>query len=225
MAIHLFDPPLQGARLEFLAPGDEGRGELERFIHDTYARAYGADLRRFLPLLIGLRDRQGRPLAAMGIRAARDERLLLEHYLDAPVEEVIAERRGVAVARDSVVELGNLAVAHAGAARWMIVALNAYLGGAGFQWVTLTAVPALRNAFARLDLPLTPLAEADGARLGEERAVWGRYYETHPVVMAGDISEGFDRLTRAMRLEQAYELLRGMWERALAAGLRTQAAA
>jgi hypothetical protein len=154
----------------------------------------------------------------MGVRTAAAEGLLLEHYLDAPVESYLSGVAGRPVDRDGVVELGNLAVAHPGAARWMIVALNAYLRGAGFSWVALTAVPALRNAFRRLGLPLTELAPARGEALGAERATWGSYYQTRPVVVAGDVEEGFARLERTLYLEQAHCLLAGLWEHALATG-------
>ncbi len=207
-----------GAHLQLLPAGAPGRAALESFVHDTYARAYGADVREFMPLLIALRSHAGEPLAVMGVRSAAQEGLLLEHYLDAPVEEVIRVRTGAAVRRDGVVELGNLAVAHAGAARWMIVALNAFLRGAGVEWVTLTAVPALRNAFGHVGIDLTALAQADGSRLGAARHRWGSYYDRKPVVLAGNVAHGFARLQQAMELEQACALLRGLWEQSLADG-------
>ncbi|MEW6646230.1 MAG: thermostable hemolysin [Pseudomonadota bacterium] len=207
-----------GAHLELLPAGAGGRAELEAFVHDTYARAYGADVREFMPLLIALRSAAGEPLAVMGVRSAAQQTLFLEQYLDAPVEQVIHSRGGCAVRRERVVELGNLAVAHAGAARWMIVALNAFLRGAGVEWVALTAVPALRNAFAHVGIDLTELAQADGARLGAARARWGSYYDSKPVVLAGDVAQGFERLQQAMQLEQACALLRGLWEQSLADG-------
>lgn len=207
-----------GAHLELLPAGARGRAELEAFVHSEYARAYGADVREFMPLLIALRSHEGEPLAVMGIRSAEQQRLFLEQYLDAPVEAVISARTGAAIRRGGIVELGNLAVAHAGAARWMIVALNAFLRGAGVEWVALTAVPALRNAFNRAGLGLTELAQADGTRLGAARTAWGRYYDRVPVVLAGNVAQGFDRLQQAMQLEQACVLLRGLWEQSLADG-------
>ncbi|GAB6044117.1 thermostable hemolysin [Endothiovibrio diazotrophicus] len=210
---------LNGARLEFLERDSAGRDTLERFIRDGYRDAFDAELAQFMPLLIGLRGADGTPLAAMGIRAADREPLLLEHYLDGPVEREIARAIPNATPRrGAIVELGNLVVNHAGAARCMIVALNAYLRGAGFDWVVLTAVPGLRNAFRRLGLPLTELAEADGTRLGEARHAWGRYYDHRPVVVAGNVADGFDRLEQAFRLERALGLLHGLWEHALSAG-------
>ena len=210
---------LNGARLEFLERGAPGRETLEAFIQQGYREAFDAELTHFMPLLIGLRGADGEPLAAMGIRAADHEPLLLEHYLDRPVEQEIARSvPGCNPHRSAVVELGNLVISHAGAARCMIIALNAYLRGAGFDWVVLTAVPGLRNAFRRLHLPLTELAEADGERLGEARHAWGRYYEQRPVVVAGCVAEGFDRLERAFQLEQAMGLLHGLWNHALNAG-------
>ncbi len=218
MGIPITELNPHGAKLELLPTGTGGRAELEAFIHDTYARVYGADLREFMPLLIALRSAAGEPLAVMGLRSAAQERLFLEQYLDAPVDQVIHARSGCSVRRDRVVELGNLAVAHAGAARWMIVALNAFLRGAGVEWVVLTAVPALRNAFARVGIDLTELGQADGARLGAARARWGSYYDSKPVVLAGNVEQGFEHLQQAMQLEQACALLRGLWKQSLIDG-------
>lgn len=211
-----FNP--HGVHLELLPAAAGGRVALEAFIHATYARAYGADVREFMPLLIALRSTAGEPLAVMGVRSAAAEPLFLEQYLDAPVEQIIPARGGCPVQRERVVELGNLAVAHAGAARWMIVALSAFLRGAGVEWVALTAVPALRNAFHHLGIQLTELAPADAGRLGADRARWGRYYDSAPVVLAGNVAQGCERLEQTMQLEHACALLRGLWERSLADG-------
>lgn len=206
------------ARLRLVERGDPARERLERHIHDSYARTYGADLRHFLPTLIGLESADQRVLGAMGLRRAAAERLFLEQYLDTPVERVLAERLGHPVGRRDVVELGNLAAGSPGAARTLIVALAGYLRGAGVHWVVLTAVPSVRNAFRRMNLFLIDLAAADGARLGAERASWGSYYDHHPTVVACNVEHSDRRLQRALATEQPLALFRGLWQDALVQG-------
>ena len=45
--------------------------------------------------------------------------------------------------------MGNLATVSSGGARWLIIALTAYLQGAGYDWVVFTAVRSLRNSFEK----------------------------------------------------------------------------
>ena len=74
-------------------------------------------------------------------------------------------------------------------------------GDAEIAVAVLTAP--LRRMFQRLGVNLVPLAKADPARLGPERAIWGSYYENDPVVCAGLVAEGQARLARfAARIER-----------------------
>jgi hypothetical protein len=101
--------------------------------------------------------------------------------------------------RSGIVEIGNLAPASAGQARWLICTLSAFLIGAGFTHVVFTSVPKLRNAFSRMGLPLAWIADADQQRLPlQERSEWGSYYDCRPAVYAGDIVAAIPALTRLM---------------------------
>jgi len=206
------------ARLRFVDRDDPGRKRLERHIHHCYARTYGADIQQFLPTLVGLEAPDGCVLGAMGLRPAACEPLFLEQYLDAPVEQVLAERLGAPVRREALVELGNLAAGSPGAARTLIVGLSAYLRGARLEWVVLTAVPSVRNAFRRMNLFLIDLAAADGTRLGPEQARWGSYYVQRPAVVACNVQRSYRRLQRAMATERSLLLLQGLWQDALDQG-------
>lgn len=212
-------------RLRFVEAGDPSRPKLERHIHARYARAYGADVRHFLPTLIGLETTDDRVVGAMGLCSAARQPLFLEQYLDNSVEAVLGARLGRELERGTIVELGNLAAGSPGAARWMIIALNAYLCGAGFRWVVFTAVPALRNAFRRLGIKLEELQPADGNRLGADKARWGSYYDHCPVVVAADVRRSFVTLRCALEMEQAMAVFRGLWEHALHQGARVGRAA
>lgn len=196
-----------------------GRREIEAFIHKTFDRAYGADVRHYMPRLMSLRDEAGTPLAALGFRFAAGGRLFLEQYLDDPIESRLAAGIRAPLARTGIVEVGNLAVAHAGGARWLIAALTAYLAGGGYRWAVFTAVPGLVNAFRRLGIPLIALAAADIARLPpEERASWGTYYDSAPTVMAASVEQSFNALSAYLNAPPEHRSLAPLWARAYAAG-------
>jgi hypothetical protein len=171
--------------------GSAGRAELEGYIHDLFAHGYGAEIKHFLPQLMSLRDGQGELLAALGMRCGNSGPLFLENYLDVSVEERLAAVAAVAVQRDSIVEIGNLASSRPGAARWLFLALAAYLHGRGAQWAIFTVAPFLKNTFIKLGFNLHILAKADKRRLGDEARDWGSYYDAEPEVMAVDVAQAF----------------------------------
>ena len=85
------------------------RAEVESFVRETFALAYGASVRSFMPRLLAVCRKDGDLLAAFGVRSARDEKLFLENYLDQPVEQAIEEKTGVKlVSADNVGELVSL---------------------------------------------------------------------------------------------------------------------
>lgn len=200
-----------------------GRHAVENFIHQHYARAYGADVRHFLPRLLVLHD-DTELQAALGFRRARGNRLFLERYLDISIEAALSLRLGRYVPRHGLVEVGNLVTAHAGGARWLIAALTGYLKGAGYDWAVFTAVPALRNAFTRLGVELVPLAPADPTRLDpEERALWGSYYATEPMVMAASVHQSHDALQGKLLQDNDGNGWLSLWREAFAAGVEGSA--
>ena len=87
----------------------------------------------------------------------------LEQYLEQPIEKVLSVKinyEASEISRNTIVEVGNLAAHHAGGTRWLIIALTAYLQGAGYDWVAFTSVPSLRNSFRKLGLKLFSLGPA-----------------------------------------------------------------
>ena len=175
--------------------GDSRRAGLEAFIAQTFLASYGARLDHFCDTLIGCAGDDGQWVAALGYTPAVLGPTFLEQYLDAPLECEIAVRTGQPVDRASVVEVGNLAAVHAGAARALIVHTTHLLHALGLRWVAFTATPSLLNSFRRLSLQPRMLAQADPARLTDGGHAWGRYYDTHPQVMFGDIRYGHDKLS------------------------------
>ena len=171
------------------------RSRLESFVHDCFADTYGANVRQFMPELLGL-CQQGTLQAGVGIRGGASGPLFLEHYLDQPVCDAIRQHTDLPVNREQVVEVGNLAALAPGAGRLLIIALTHYLATSGYTWVVFTGTPMLLNSFQRLTLSPIDLGPADPLRLGEARLEWGSYYATRPRVMAGYIPEGFNQLHR-----------------------------
>lgn len=200
-------PPARSCRaraaLERFDRGDPGRAGLEAFIAATFLRNYGARIAHFSDTLVGCRDADGTWTAALGYSVAGAAPLFLEHYLDAPIEAEVGRRMARPVARGDIVEVGNLAATHPGAARALIVGTTALLHELGLRIVVFTATTSLLNSFGRLHLRPQPLALADPARLPDGGAQWGRYYDTHPQVMFGDIHYGYTELARlATRLRR-----------------------
>ena len=170
------------------APASAGeRGELERFIAERFRIAYGARVGHFCAQLVGVGDSAGRCLAAAGYTAARSAQLYLEHYLDAPVEALLARAAGRRIARESIAEVGNLAAAP-GMGRALIPLLGRHLHAMGVRWVVFTATRELRNAFRRLALEPLDLAPAAASRLPDGGAAWGSYYLHDPHVIGGPIA-------------------------------------
>lgn len=162
-----------------------GREHLERFIHTVFRRAYGANISHFMPTLLSLHDQDERVLAVCGLRRAASGPLFLENYLESPVEAVLSTRVGSAVARNSVVEIGNLAVTELGMARCLLREVIRHLLATDAEWAVFTAIPALRNSLGKLNVQLEVLCDASLDQVpSAEQPDWGSYYQQQPQVMA-----------------------------------------
>lgn len=164
---------------------DPSRATLEGFIKKVFKRAYGAEIKHFMPRLMSLTDRDSGLLAVCGLRQAKTDALFLENYMDQPVDKLLSERTGLAIQREEIVEIGNLAVAEPGMARQLLAGVIDHLHGTPAQWAVFTAIPSLRNSLAKLNVQLEVLCDARLDCLPEqERAGWGSYYDQNPQVMA-----------------------------------------
>jgi hypothetical protein len=172
------------------------RAGLEAYIAETFFTAYGAEVRHFCDHLIGCRDSEGRWVAALGFTFAGSGKTFLEHYLDVPLERAISSRVGEGVERRQVVEVGNLAASHVGAARTLIACTTEYLYRERLVWVAFTATRGLLNSFTRLKLNPRVITYADPLRLPDGGKSWGSYYSTKPQVMFGDIRSGYAQLAK-----------------------------
>lgn len=171
--------------LRILDRHDSHRDMAETFVKDIFFKSYQAHITTFYPVLLSITRMNNRFAAVAGVRPAASEALFSEHYLDRPIEQILS------TPREKIVEIGNLAPDGAGHARWLISTLNSFMVNAGFSHVVFTAVPRLRNAFKRLNLPLTCLADASQEHLPDyEKMNWGHYYDAKPAVYVGDLMAG-----------------------------------
>lgn len=161
-----------------------GRAALERYIHDRFAREYGADINKYMPYLIQYASLV-EPYAAVGFRCAGEDRLFLETYLSQPVEVELASIADLAVSRHKIIEVGNLAATRPGASAPLFGALACFLDQLDFEWVVICATPTVQNVFSKLQIPLLRLADASREALpADQQALWGSYYQCKPQVMA-----------------------------------------
>lgn len=184
-------PSLLSERVDAHHPTRVG---VEAFIAHVYRERYGARLTSFLPHLLAFRSGEGELQAATGLRYASEGPLFVEQYLDRPADEAIATRLGLGVQRHELVEVGNFASLSAGDARDIIVRMTELLHGEGVRWVLFVATRQLRNAFNKLHLGTQVLAAADPGRLQNGSDDWGRYYDSNPHVLWGDIAAGYAHL-------------------------------
>jgi len=203
--------------INLVSEGEHKRHDIERFIKRVFRLAYGARVKHFLPYLLSMRQND-RMLAALGIRPAAEGELFLETYLDTPVENTLAAQFKRPIDRNRIVEVGNLSSAHGGGARALIIALTAYLSGAGYEWAVFTATPKVRNSFAKLGIELVPLAEADKRRLGDAQHSWGSYYEQQPTVVVANVAQGARMIRAIMEAEQLFPTAQQLWDDAISAG-------
>lgn len=161
------------------------RHEIEQFIHDVFAKTYGANVQHFMPELVSLRDEDGELVAAFGLRNADTAPLFLEQYLDAPIETVFSGRFNKSIDRSQITEIGNLAVSNPRNAGVLIAHVIQYSLDRGLEWGVATAHHSLQNGLIKGGRDVYALQAADPARLAPaELASWGSYYHNSPQVVA-----------------------------------------
>jgi len=181
--------------------GHHPRDAVERYIHERFLSAYGANVAEFMPWLLTLRC-AGSLSAVVGMRPAGSGPLFVEHYFDEPVERLLAERSGRPVERYELLEIGNLVSTWRGSSQLLMVMLPLLASALGYRWLVFTATAEVAKLIGRLHFELVPLCRADGDRLGERRATWGSYYDNTPMVMAGYLPDALQQLA-AQRLPTA----------------------
>lgn len=177
---------LPSLRFSLQLPGSPERQAAESYVRDRFAARHGARILHFLPNLITLGS-GGNHCAAVGLSAAASGPLFAETYLDAPVEEAIAQATGLDVERGDILEIGNLVSTWKGSSLLLFVFLTEVIARLGQRWVLFTATREVEALLARMKYSPVVLADADPSRLPDGGASWGRYYQSLPRVMFGDV--------------------------------------
>lgn len=160
------------------------RAGLEQYIHDRFAREYGADINKYMPFLIKYGS-DTQTYAAVGFRTAANHRLFLETYLDKTIERELMDITGLDIGREKIVEVGNLAATRPGSSAALFGVLACFLDRINYEWVVICATPTVQNVFSKLQIPLIRLAEASKEALpADQQFLWGSYYDCKPQVMA-----------------------------------------
>ncbi|WP_339616143.1 thermostable hemolysin [uncultured Gilvimarinus sp.] len=175
-------------RCELLSRGCDGRAQAEAHIVHAFKESHGAHIDHFLPVLAGLSCNE-RFQAVAGIADASKHPLFAEHYLDMPIDKMLSKRYGITAKRSEIVEIGNLASNWKGSSLLLLVFIGEMLYRLGFRWCVFTATPQVAKLLARLDFAPQSIADADPSRLPDGGAHWGRYYDTQPQVLLGDLSQ------------------------------------
>lgn len=164
---------------------DPDREEVEHFVHQVFAKTYGANVKQFMPQLVNLRDENNELVAVFGLRQAESEPLFLERYLDAPIETVLSNRFNRIITRHQITEIGNLAVANPRNAGILIAHVIQHSLDIHVEWCVATAHHSLQNGLIKGGRDVYALQHADQSRLtSAEQQSWGRYYDNSPQVVA-----------------------------------------
>ncbi|MFE0510523.1 thermostable hemolysin [Streptomyces sp. NPDC058964] len=156
-------------------------------VQDVFAAQYDARIRpnpdAFLAYFETAEDDSESALACAGLSFPEQDGILLERYLDAPVEKIIADELGSPVAREQILQIGNIASVRASAGGEIIKALPLVMACLGRPYAVMTMTGRLAMLMQRLGVVFHPLVDASRDRLTpEEAAQWGSYYDTRPVV-------------------------------------------
>jgi hypothetical protein len=136
---------------------------------------------------MSVQDAAGDIHAVVGFRLAETGPLFLEHYLDDPIEQVLARSLEPGADRRQVAEIGNLGSKSPGATIFLFRALAEHLRSLGRDIAVATATRDLRAILGKFGVATVELARADPERLPDRGSTWGSYYSTDPKVMAGSI--------------------------------------
>lgn len=178
---------------------------MQQYVYDCFRRAYGADVIEFAPLLLELRCAE-RTSGVVGLRAASQQPLFSERYLDAPVERVVSEFTGQSVERGEILEIASLAALRPGACQLINIMLVAVAHAAGYRYGCFASTSQLQRILSKQYFAVSTLADANPACLGAAAVRWGSYYETEPCVLLVDIQATLQALQKQYLSAAFFEL-------------------
>lgn len=178
-------PQIRIPRFGLHTPDSAERSAVEAYIHDRFANVHHAEVSHFLPNIISL-SCGGEYSAAVGLAPASNGQLFAEQYLDQPVEQVISQKLDIGIARDQIVEIGNLVSTWRGGSLLLFIVIGEVMKRLGYHYVMFTGTREVKALLARLRYSPVVLADANPAVLPDGGASWGTYYSNQPQVMFGD---------------------------------------
>ncbi|CAI3797698.1 thermostable hemolysin [Rheinheimera sp. MM224] len=174
------------ALLQLVKSSDIQRASIEQFIASGFAKAYQADVHSFMPNLLGV-SRAGDWQAVLGLRCAAHTGLFIEHYLPAPVEQLLATY-GIQAERSQLIEIGHLYAINRQSLLQLFVLMAYALDQLNYRYLLCAATTQVRGILSRHGIELTELGEAKAEALGKDAASWGSYYDTNPKVCVMDLA-------------------------------------
>ncbi len=184
------------------------RGQVEQYVFDQFLAAHGAHVREFMPWLLSMSCRE-RYTATAGIRPATGQHLFLEQYLPIKAERAVSSIAGMPVVRNQIAEIGNLVATQRGCSQLLFLVLAMALKQAGFDWLIFTATTPVFKAITHLGFRLYLIGDANPSLLqNKAMADWGHYYENHPRIVTGNLSDAMGVVTR----KPAYTQLISMYQ-------------
>ena len=188
---------LEHVQLHVWKEGDPERHLAEAFIRECYQDSYAADVRIFMPYLLGVTDENENISAVIGFRPGGREPLFLENYLDLPAEHTLCEASGSPVDRQQIVEVGNLASSDSASFRILLIGLVTLLDRLpGTNWIMCTVGDRLFRLLRRTRFFPLVLQQASPQRLSPQHGEWGSYYQSARTVVAGNVGYGLLELKR-----------------------------
>lgn len=178
------------------------RGKIETYIKDKFRQEYDAEVSTFAPLLLSMHCKKELN-AAIGLRPAVMTSLFIEQYLDAPIENYITPDGSDPVRREEIIEISNLVATRRGASQLMFIVVGSILYEAGYRWLVFNATDKVERITRKFPFPVQVLCAADPQRLGLRAQEWGRYYETSPRVLVGDIRVAHEKAMNNRLLKMA----------------------
>ncbi|MBU2114429.1 MAG: thermostable hemolysin [Gammaproteobacteria bacterium] len=176
------------------------RQNLQQFIAAGFAKHYQANVRQFMPYLLGV-SLSGNWQAALGIRFAGSEPLFTEQYLPARAESVL-QQLNTGCQRSDIAEIGHLYAQSRQALMQLFVLMLQALHQLHVRHLLFAATADLQRMLKRHGITLSTVAEADPACLGDKARDWGSYYDKQPQVCVLTVSQAAERIQSDARLQQ-----------------------
>ena len=171
----------------------EARSETFDFIRRQFCNHFSAVPEDDADQLVEFRSAQQQIELAFGVRFDPQE-FFVRHYLGSIVP-ALREAFGGDVHAGNVVELSHLAAARPGVLAQAAPLIVEFCRERGARYLVCTASEKLQRFFRCRALETKTLAVAQCSRLPlAEQDRWGSYYQSSPLVMAGDLQLAESRL-------------------------------